>query len=477
MNNLLNLTVSRGETSDMNQPPTDFSEFGFTFAVAHHLVNFRLGPPVPMSRRLVFTRKPNGASTISPAERKKRLEDWLTEMEKRTTSIKHVLKSESLLEDDDKLMAATGLFAAGYFPTTVFEKGFPVDLAMNVRGVCCFLQFKRSKAVRGVARTIKESEQINNPAEQFDLPLYRVQIGGKESGSREQWDKLNDLENHLNSERAALVRYVAPAFHTLPELSSFHNYGFGSRIKGRHPVMCFKASAFLPLDDESHWISFDGTSETGWRYSLKPKKVEVLPLIKEIEQLAQEAPVLGVSIGSLSESLNGFAKLRKEKEDKLRKEKEDKLRKEREGKLRKDREYIQKEVEEDKQKEFKPKKGEEDNYLKQLSDRAVLNVFGISIIDEDTPAPSGEQAHRTSPGIGDGRESDLTNDLESELADTVQEIIESGKFQRNKSRMSFAKDHCLADYWCRQIMEHPLMVRACIHPSDLPLKKFFHKNS
>ena len=469
----------------MNQPPTDFSEFGFTFAVAHHLVNFRLGPPSPWWSSPFFTRKSNGASTISRAARKRKVKDWLsefenngfghsrstllwlTQMERRAATMRRALKSKSALKDDDKLIAATGLFAAGYFPTTVFEKGFPVDLAMNVRGVCCFLQFKRSKAVRGVARTIKESEQINNPAEQFDLPLYRVQIGGKESGSREQWDKLNDLENHLNSEKAALVRYVAPAFHTLPELSSFHNCGFGSRIKGRHPVMCFRASEFLPLDDESHWISFDGKSETGWRYSSEPKKVEVLPLIKEIDQLAQEAPVLGGSIGTLSESLKKFAKKRKDKKDKLREGKEDQ---QKEGEEDRRRRSWQVEM----GKEDQQKEGEEDSYLKQLKDRAVLNVFGITIIDEDTPAPSGEQAHRTTPSIVDDRESDLTYDLESDLADIVQEIIESGNFPRNKSRMFFAKDHCLADYRCRQIMGHPLMVRARIHPEELTLKKIFN---
>ena len=317
-----------------------------------------------------------------------------------------------------------------YFPSPHVENRFPVDLAMNVRGVCCFFQFKRSSPVleKHVKQKekLKEWDEIDNDSHSFKLPLYRVHFQGKKigkSGDQKQRDKLDEMETHFALQPAAIVRYVAPTFHTLSELTHFHNSGFSSSTWRRSPVVCFRASQFDLPDKSSHWISFTGKEEFGFRYSSEPKRVEeVLPLIDVINSHAKEknVPILKNSIQGISGDLDSFAE----------------------------------------------KVGITGNCPEELLNRSMLDVLGISI--EDASAESGEQIARTKPGVVYDQESDAPDDLETILIKKIRKIMENGDFERVASRISFAKYYCRADYRCRQILGQPLMVHSLLDPGDLP---------
>ena len=92
------------------------------------------------------------------------------------------------------------------------------------------MQFKRSKCVSIVDGRIKEKNEVY--AGKLSTPLFRVEFSGA-NGDRNQRQNLEKLEKQLASLNVAIVRYVAPAFYTLSQLSEFYNQGFLNKIDGR----------------------------------------------------------------------------------------------------------------------------------------------------------------------------------------------------------------------------------------------------
>ena len=444
----------------MTQPHKEFSEFAFTFAVGHQLTNLRQGTLSPLQFKRLIRTIPEGKIHITKDDERV-IRSHLIYCEEKAKFIQGLIESwmhDYKVKYSEKISKTIGdPGGPGYIPSPFVESSFPVDLAMNVRGVYCFLQFKRSapilrKNVVHMTR-LKERDEVDNGLLTF--PLYRVEFPGNsngESGAKKQWEKLEKLEMHLASESAALVRYVAPAFHTLSELTYFHNFGFRSLISGRSPVVCFKASDFDLSDNCFHSVSFDGTTKdlrdrsgktlTGFCYSSEPNGVLVLPLIDALDSLVEEenVPMLKNSIGPISKILDTLAS-----------------------------EIDENDVSEmDKKNAVKREKKED--YPKELLNRALLNVLDISIVTAS--AQPGEPTERTARGIGDPQKSDVKADRESEfaaeLADTIRGIIRTSDFETVRSRVSFANDYCRADYRCRQILKQPLMVHSILDPKDFP---------
>ena len=361
----------------MTQSPKEFSEFAFTFAVGHQLTNLRQGTLSPLQFKRLIRMVPEGKIRISEADERV-IKAHLIYCEEKAKFIQGLIESwmrDYKVKYSEEISKTIGdLGGPGYIPSPFVESSFPVDLAMNVRGVYCFLQFKRSAPVlrEDVVKMnlLNESDEIDNGLLTF--PLYRVEFPGKsngESGAKKQWNKLKKLETHLASESAAIVRYVAPAFHMLSELTYFHNFGFRSLISGRSPVVCFKASDFDLSDNRFHSISFDGVTKdirdksgktlTGFRYSSEPNGVNVLPLIDVLDSLVEDenVPMLKNSIKQISDKLEKFA-IETDEKDAV-------------------------------------KTDEEEDSLNELMDRALLNVLDISIVNAS--AQPGEQTDRTTP--------------------------------------------------------------------------------
>ena len=403
----VNSTTIGGEKQICRSHTIEFSETAFGFAVTHSLVNLRTGgfglQRVRLaSKRISGRSSPQLISQLIDIERKLVRGGWLKPHEAR--AIVYPYKSP-------------------YFPTLFSEKVFPVDMAMNVRGVHCFLQFKRSEPYLKYHGGRAESSKISK--KKF-RPLYRVYIrGGKggKSGDRIQWDTLKKLENDLKPKHAAVVRYVAPAFHKLSELSQFHNNGFLSRIEHRWPVMCFSPNSFTLPSDGTHWISFDGIGTTGLRCSSEPKEVRhVLPLVYVISDGLLQAPALKDSMGPIRKSLDDIAA------------------------------DITADIDDDRKFDDPPP---------SLEHRTILDTLGISrSSEEDESGPPDVLAFARSPGILDDQQSDWPDGREVELADAIRDFMNDGEHELVRSLMSFAIDYCVADYRCRQILEQPLMVYA-----------------
>ena len=260
---------------------SEFSEFGFGFAVTEQLVHCRIGTISPFPSCLH-----KWPYFLCPDL----LENLLTEEYKLS------------LNEVTAVISAT---APPFFPTQKMEKYFPVDMAMNCKGIFYFLQFKRSKCVSRAHGRIKEKNEVNT--KKLSTPLFRVEFSGT-NGDFDQRRNLEKLEKHLASLDVAIVRYAAPAFYTLSQLSEFYNQGFLKKIDGRWPVVCFKASVFTLPGTKSHCVSFDGKSNTGWRYSSEAEEVPgISPLVSEIEKCASGAPFLSQSMSGLCEQLDRLA--------------------------------------------------------------------------------------------------------------------------------------------------------------------------
>ena len=379
---------------------SEFSEFAFGFSVTHKLVNCRIGMMSPWPVRA------------------RRWRRFLCDPWRDHAFVKHVLKSKSRLSLN-QVRAAISATGSPFIPTQSLEKRFPVDLAMNANGIFYFLQFKRSTCVSVNRAGITEENKIK--AGHLNTPLYRVYFGGGKVGKRgkngdqEQRDNLEILENNLAPVDGAIVRYVAPAFHKLSELSKFQNNGCWMRIDDRWPVMSFKASAFTIPDNKKHWISFDGKSTTGWCYSREPEKVsDVVPLVSEIEKRAPYAPILSQSITTLRKLLDNLA--------------------------------IDMGLEQ---------------RSKELSSREFLSIFGITTPIEEKSKSSEAMEFMAYPPMVDIQE--------SELAEVFQKIIafDDDDDKKTKSRMSFLNDFFCADYRCRQILGQPLMIGVRPNQEDL----------
>ena len=389
----------------MSKSTIEFSETAFGFAVTHRLVNLRTGGFGPRRVRL--------ASKLISGRSSRQLIAQLIDIERKLIRGKWVKPREA--------RAIVYPYKSPYFPTQFSEKVFPVDMAMNVRGVYCFLQFKRSEPYLKYHGGRKESSWISK--EKF-RPLYRMKIrGGKggKSGDRNQWDTLKKLEDDLKPQDAAVVRYAAPAFHKLSELSQFHNNGFLSPIEGRWPVMCFSPNSFTLPGDGDHWISFDGLGRTGLRCSTEPEEVnDVLPLVDVISDGLRQAPALKDSMGSIRESLDDIATdITADSGD--------------------DRKF--------------------DDPPPSLEVRTMLDTLGISrSSEEDEPGPPDVLALARSSGIFDEQQSEWSDGRKVELVDAIQDFMNDGEHEMVKSLMSFAIDYCVADYRCRQILDQPLMV-------------------
>ena len=376
----------------MPKPTPEFSEAAFSFAVTHQLVNLRVGafsPPLgKIASKMMIRRDISWKSSVIQDE----LKSWLKKEEWRTAI------------DPD---------GAPLIPTQVSEKRFPVDLAMNVNGVYCFLQFKRSTPVLKSHVRLNESSKIGKT---IHLPLYRVHIrGGKggKSGDRHQWETLKRLQDDLRSVGEAIVRYAAPAFHRLSELTEFHNNGFSSLGKRRTPVVCFRPDAFTLPGDGTHWISFDGITDIGLRCSSEPEEVsDVLPLVDVISNRSQRAPALKDSIGPLRKVLDGIAK--------------------------------------DMGLEEPPR---------SLVNRTILDTFLVSILSEEEPVRRDVISFMFG-SRNDDEEIASSADRESDVADFIRKSIDNGDDEMAKSLMSFAIDYCVADYRSRQLLDQPMMVYA-----------------
>ena len=391
----------------MSKSTMEFSETAFGFAVTHGLVNLRTGG-FGLQRVRLASKRITGRSS-------RQLISQLHDIERKLIRGKWIKPHEALAIAHQK--------KSPYFPTQFSEKRFPVDMAMNVRGVHCFLQFKRSEPYLKYHGGRKESSKIGK--KNF-RPLYRMKIhGGKggNSGDRNQWETLKRLEDDLKPQHAAVVRYVAPAFHKLSELSQFHNNGFFSRIEHRWPVMCFSPNSFTLPSDGTHWISFDGIGTTGLRCSSEPEEVrDVLPLVYAIRDCSHQAPALKDSIGPLRKSLDDIAT------------------------------DITADIDDDRELDDPPR---------SLEDRTILDTLDISRSNEEyDPASPVDVTLARSSGIIDDQQSGWPDDREAELADTIRNFMNDGQYEEVKSLMSFAIDYCVADYRCRQILEQPLMVYA-----------------
>ena len=371
----------------------EFSEAAFGFAVTHGLANLRTGGFGLQSLRIASKKVP-GRSLRSEQD----------------AIVKILVKSGYLKPHEAPF--TVGPRQSPYIPTQFSEKEFPVDLAMNVRGIYCFLQFKRSVPVFKIHWNHKESDIVNKA---IHLPLYRVYIHGGKSGDRNQRKKLKELYDKLKPKHTVVVRYVAPAFHTLAELSQFHNNGFFRRIECRKPVMCFKPVGFTLPGNGSHWISFDGRTRNGFRYPTKPiEYLDVCPLVDLVGKRARKAPTLKESIKSIRESLG--------------------------------------EIADDRKLDGPPKK---------LKYRTILDTLGIvRPREEDEPGLPDVFELARSPGILGDQQSDWPDGREADLAKEIQRITGKGKFKFVESLLSFATNYCVADYRSRQILGQPLMVYA-----------------
>ena len=394
---MINATIG-GEISDMRTSTPDttmeFSEAAFSFAVTHGLVNLRTGG-FGLQRVRIASKRISGHSS--------------SELNSRLIAIERILKKRKM--NPHEARAIVYPYKSPYIPTQFSEKEFPVDLAMNVRGVHCFLQFKRSVPVLKIHWNHKESGIVDKA---IHLPLYRVYIHGGKHG-KDQWKELKKLQDDLKPENAAVVRYVAPAFHTLAELSQFHNDGFFSRIERRKPVMCFKPGDFTLPGNGSHWISFDGRTRKGFRYPSKPiETLDVCPLVELVGKRSHQAPALKDSIEPLRKSLDKIADDRKL------------------GDL-----------------------------PRNLENRAILDTLGIPrFSEEDKPGPPDVVTLARASGTFNDQQSKWSDYGEAELAGTIQNITNDGEFGMVKSLLSFATNYCVADYRSRQILGQPLMVYA-----------------
>jgi len=377
----------------------EISEFSFGFSVTHHLVNCRVGAmspwPVSFSGQIALRGYP-----------------WWDK-----SLLKLALISDYGLTKA-QARAVTAATGAPFIPTQPLEKAFPVDMAMNANGIYYFLQFKRSTCVSSNRSNLTESEQIK--AKKFSTPLYRVYFGGGKvntktgkCGDREQRDNLEELESSLASVNSAVVRYAAPAFHTLKELSKFQNNGLAALIDGRWPIVTFKASAFTLPDNKRHCVSFDGKTKKGFRYSSEPELVsDVSPLMDEIEKRSSDAPLLSQSIGVLRKKLDKLA--------------------------------------------LEMGLGQRPE---TLSDREFLSIFGIRESIKEGDEQSSAMAFLMGSAVAESQE--------AELADAFRKVLADGDDQRAESRMAFLNDFYCADYRCRQLLGQPLMVGARPNPKDL----------
>lgn len=352
---------------------SEFSEFGFGFAVTGQLVHCRIGAISPFPSCLH-----KWPYFLCPGS----LKNLLTEEQTRA------------------VISAT---APLFFPTQRMEKHFPVDMAMNCKGIFYFLQFKRSKCVSIVNGRIKEKNEVY--AGKLSTPLFRVEFSGT-NGDRNQRQNLEKLEKQLASLNVAIVRYAAPAFYTLSQLSEFYNQGFLKKIDGRWPVLCFKASAFTLPDTKSHCVSFDGKSNTGWRYSSEAKEVPgISPLVSEIEKCASDAPFLSQSMSKLCKQLDLLAA----------------------------------------DMGLQPRPAE-------LTDREFLNIFGLKVSAEERPEPPSSMQF-----LVDSPEFDAEQ-READLASALKKIMEYSRDNKTENIMSFLKNFYGADYRCRQILGQPLTI-------------------
>ena len=360
---------------------SEFSEFGFGFAVTEQLAHCRIG-------------------TISPFP--SCLHKWPYFL--CPGSLKNLLTEEFELSSE-QARAVISATAPPFFPTQRMEKHFPVDMAMNCKGIFYFLQFKRSKCVSIVDGRIKEKNEVY--AGKLSTPLFRVEFSGT-NGDRNQRQNLEKLEKQLASLNVAIVRYAAPAFYTLSQLSGFYNQGFLKKINGRWPVLCFKASAFTLPDTKSHCVSFDGKSNIGWRYSSEAKEVPgISPLVSEIEKCASDAPFLSQSMTLLCKHLDQLA-------DDMG---------------------------------LEPRS-------EKLKDREFLSIFGLKVPAEERPEPPSSMQF-----LVDSPEFDAEQrEAEADLASAIKKIMEYSLDNKTENIMIFLKDFYGADYRCRQILGQPLII-------------------
>ena len=390
--------------------PSEFSEFAFGYTVTTKLVDFRVGTLSPWPNKFgrfegVLVRRNLRKPHV--AEKVKRL----------------LMKFFDL--DAKQALAVIDAYGAPFIPTQSFEKRFPVDVAMNSNGVYLFLQYKRSTAVTTKHGRLKEMQQIRDG--DLILPFYRVDIGGGKVGKNgksagfEQWYNLGKLEDKLRGVKSAFVGYAAPAFHTLSELSELHRDGLSADIDGRNPVVFFEATKLKIPDNKRHWVSFDGTDiKVKWRYSSEPVGFRSAVSLAEVfgERL-QNAPSLSQSIKELRPLLD---------------------------------EYAEKMDLDDQKKDDVPK---------ELSSRAFLSMFGISISTKDGDIDPRDIEKRESEEFK--RTTQTGDDPEFVLAEALKKIVthsECGSDKRDESRLSFLEDLYHADYRCRNILGYPLMVGA-----------------
>ena len=363
---------------------SEFSEFGFGFAVTEQLVHCRIG-------------------TISPFP--SCLHKWPYFL---CPGLLENLLTEEFDLSSDQARAVISATAPPFFPTQKMEKYFPVDMAMNCKGIFYFLQFKRSKCVSRAHGRIKEKNEVNT--KKLSTSLFRVEFSGT-NGDFDQRRNLEKLEKQLASLNVAIVRYAAPAFYTLSQLSEFYNQGFLKKIDGRWPVVCFKASAFTLPGTKSHCVSFDGKSDTGWRYSSEAEEVPgISPLVSEIEKCASDAPFLSQSMSGLCKQLDRLAA----------------------------------------DMGLQPRSAE-------LTDREFLNIFGLKVPAEERAAPPSSISMQF---LVDSAESDTEQrkKFEADLVRALKKIIEYSRDNTDDDIMAFLKDFYGADYRCRQILGQPLII-------------------
>lgn len=247
-------------------------------------------------------------------------------------------------------------------------------------------------------------------AKKLSTPLFRVEFSGT-NGDCNQRENLEKLEKQLASLNVAIVRYAAPAFHTLSQLSEFYNQGFLKKIDERWPVVCFKASAFTLPGTKSHCVSFDGKSNTGGRYSSEAKEVPgISPLVSEIKKCASDAPFLSQSMSGLCKQLDRLAA----------------------------------------DMDLQPRPAE-------LTDREFLKIFGIKVpTEERATLPSSISMQF----LVDSAESDTEQrkKFEADLVRALKKIIEYSRDNTDDDIMTFLNDFYGADYRCRQILRQPLII-------------------
>ena len=172
--------------------------------------------------------------------------------------------------------------------------------------------------------------------------------------------------------------------------------------------MCFKASAFTLPDTKSHCVSFDGKSNTGWRYSSEAKEVPgISPLVSEIEKCASDAPFLSQSMTLLCKHLDQLA-------DDMG---------------------------------LEPRS-------EKLKDREFLSIFDLKVPAEERPEPPSSMQF-----LVDSPEFDAEQrEAEADLASAIKKIMEYSLDNKTENIMIFLKDFYGADYRCRQILGQPLII-------------------